>query len=143
MPRYLLDTNILSNLIRDPSGVASEHVRRVGEDAICTSIIAAGELRYGAVKLGAPRLTGRVEALLERIEVLPLLPPVEEVYADVRAELERRGRVIGSNDLWIAAHALATECNVVTANEREFIRVDGLHLENWLSSPPQEASPYA
>ncbi len=131
--RYLLDTNILSDVIRRPDGRISDHIRRVGEGAICTSVVVAGELRYGAAKLGSPRLTERVEGILERIEVVPLAGTADETYGDTRAQLERAGQVIGANDLWIAAHALALGCTVVTANEREFARVEGLPLENWLS----------
>lgn len=136
MTRYLLDTNIISDLIRRPSGVASQHIRRVGEDAICTSLVVAGELRYGAAKVReqSPRLTERVEAILERIEVLPLTDPVDEIYGRIRARLEEARQIIGANDLWIAAHALASNCTIVTANEGEFARVEDLPLENWLQS---------
>ncbi len=132
MTRYLLDTNILSDVARWPDGIASRHIRRVGESSICTSIIVAGELRYGAAKSGSPRITERVEAILELIEVLPLESTVDASYGALRADLERAGSVIGANDLWIAAHALALDCTIVTANEREFRRVRGLPLENWL-----------
>ncbi len=100
MTRYLLDTNILSDLIRRPAGRASEHIRRVGEDAICTSVVVAAELRCGAAKGGSPRLSERVEGILERIEVLPLTSPVDEVYGRIRADLERDRQIIGANDLW-------------------------------------------
>jgi tRNA(fMet)-specific endonuclease VapC len=130
--RYLLDTNIVSDLIRRPNGRASEHVRRVGEAAICTSIVVAAELRYGAVKLGSPRLTERVEAILDRIEVLPITPPTDARYGEIRRGLELRRNVIGNNDLWIAAHALVSGCTIVTDNEDEFARVEGLALENWI-----------
>ena len=137
MTRYLLDTNIISDLIRGPTGLASEHIRRVGERAICTSVIVAGELRYGAAKLGSPRMAERVEAILERIEVLPLAPSVDARYGELRARLERDRNVIGANDLWIAAHALVTECCIVTDNEREFARVEDLPRENWLRPPAE------
>jgi len=130
--RYLLDTNIVSDLIRRPNGVVSEHVRRVGEAAICTSIVVAAELRYGAVKLGSPRLTERVEAILDRMDVLPITPPTDARYGETRRRLELLKNVIGNNDLWIAANALANECTIVTDNVREFARVEGLPCENWL-----------
>ncbi|MQC17877.1 MAG: type II toxin-antitoxin system VapC family toxin [Chloroflexi bacterium] len=132
MTRYLLDTNVLSEVARRPGGTASAHIRRVGEAAICTSIIVAGELRYGAAKSASPRIIERVEAILDLIEVLPLEPAVDAAYGTLRADLERAGNVIGANDLWIAAHALALNCTIVTGNEREFRRVEGLPLENWL-----------
>ncbi|MGE3961331.1 MAG: type II toxin-antitoxin system VapC family toxin [Dehalococcoidia bacterium] len=124
MTRYLLDTNIISDLMRHPSGPAAEQIRRVGEDAIYTSVIVAGELRFGAAKLGSPRMTERVEAILERIEVLPLTLPVDERYGELRARLEPNRNVLGSHDLWIAAHALAADCCIVTDNGREFARVN-------------------
>ena len=132
MPSYLLDTNILSDVIRRPDGIVSRHIERAGEAAICTSVVVAGELRFGAAKSDSPRIKERVDAILGLIEVLPLAPTVDEAYGALRADLERTGSVIGANDLWIAAHALALDCTVVTANEREFRRVEGLPLENWL-----------
>lgn len=132
MPRYLLDTNILSDVVRRPDGVVSRHIERVGESSICTSVIVAGELRYGAAKSGSPRLTERVEAILGLVEVLALDPGVDATYASLRAGLEATRNVIGANDLWIAAHALTLDCTIVTANEREFRRVEELPLENWL-----------
>ena len=132
MTRYLLDTNILSDVIRRPDGIVSRHIERVGEAAICTSVIVAGELRFGAAKSDSPRIKERVEAILGLIEVLALESTVDATYGRIRTDLERTGSVIGANDLWIAAHALALDCTVVTANEREFRRVEGLPLENWL-----------
>jgi tRNA(fMet)-specific endonuclease VapC len=98
----------------------------------CTSIIVAAELRFGALKRGSRALAARIESLLERIEVAPLLPPADSVYADLRASLEKNGKPIGANDMFIAAHALALGCTLVTDNVREFSRVKGLAVENWL-----------
>ena len=131
MTGYLLDTNVLSDLMRDPSGPAAQRLRAVGEDAVATSVVVAGELRYGAARRGSPRLTERVEALLAELPVLPLAPPADAAYARLRAALEEAGTPIGGNDLLIAAHALALGRTVVTANLREFGRVDGLAVENW------------
>ena len=130
--RYLLDANVLSVLVRDPRGPITQRVRDVGEDNVCTSIIVASELRYGAAKKGSVRLLGQLEAVLNVIEVLPLEPPVDVVYGELRAQLEREGQPIGGNDLLIAAHALALGHTVVTDNEREFRRVSELLVENWL-----------
>jgi tRNA(fMet)-specific endonuclease VapC len=130
--RYLLDTNIVSDLIRNPHGVVSTHIRAVGEDSVCTSIVVAAELRYGAAKRGSEQLTARLEAILGRLDVLPLEAPADAVYGRLRARLERRGRPIGGNDLLIAAQALALSHTLVTGNEREFARVEGLAMENWL-----------
>jgi tRNA(fMet)-specific endonuclease VapC len=132
--RYLLDTNILSDLLRNPGGRAVQRVALVGEATICTSIIVACELRYGAAKKGSARLSERVESLLESFEVLPLDKESDRRYAEIRLYLDQRGRPVGPNDLLIAAHALALDLTLVTANVEEFARVPGLRLENWLSS---------
>lgn len=132
MTRYLLDTNIISDLIRNPRGKAAKRIARVGDDAICTSIIVAAELRYGAAKSGSPRIAKAVEALLGEIEVLPFDAPADADYGVLRVALEEAGTPIGSNDLLIAAHARAVDAVVVTANLAEFKRVRGLKVENWL-----------
>jgi tRNA(fMet)-specific endonuclease VapC len=130
--RYLLDTNILSDLVRSPRGRVAGRIREVGEKQVCTSIIVAAELRYGAVKRGASRLSAQLEAVLGAIEVLALEPPADTVYGRLRASLERTGKPIGANDLLIAAHALALRHTIVTNNEREFSRIEDLSVENWL-----------
>jgi tRNA(fMet)-specific endonuclease VapC len=130
--RYLLDTNIVSAMVRDPRGPIAEHIRTVGEKSVCTSVVVAAELRYGATKKGSARLLAQLEAVLTALEVLALETPVDSVYGDVRTQLERAGHPIGGNDLLIAAHALSLEYTVVTDNEREFRRVEGLSVENWL-----------
>ncbi len=134
--RYLLDTNILSDVIRNPSGLVTARIRDVGEAQVCTSIIVAAELRHGAEKRGSPRLKAQVDAVLDRLDILPFKAPADAVYGILRNRLERAGQSIGSNDLLIAAHALTLDCAVVTANEREFARVEGLHCENWLRLAP-------
>ena len=130
--RYLLDTNILSDLVRRPQGRAAGRLARVGDEHVCTSVVVAAELRFGALKARSARLKKQVEAVLVAIEVLALEPPVDEHYARIRARLEKRGEPIGPNDLLIAAQALAAECVLVSANRREFGRVPGLRVENWL-----------
>ena len=130
--RYLLDTNIVSDLIRSPHGRIAEHIRTVGEDQVCTSIIVAAELRYGAAKKGSPRLTAQLEAVLGSLEVLPFEAPADAVYGLIRSRLEQAGTPIGGNDLIIAAQALALDQTLVTDNEGEFLRVDGLRCENWI-----------
>jgi tRNA(fMet)-specific endonuclease VapC len=130
--RFLLDTNVLSDLVRDPRGAISDRIKEVGEQQICTSIVVAAELRYGAAKKGSSRLTTQLEAVLNAIDVVTLEQPVDVVYGGLRARLERAGRSIGANDLLIAAHALALGHTLVTDNVREFSRVDDLRVENWL-----------
>jgi len=129
---YLLDTNILSDLIRHPQGSAAGRIAAVGEVSICTSVVVAAELRYGAAKSGSQKLGERVDLLLSALEVLPLEPPVDRHYAELRDQLTRQGKLIGPNDLLIAAQALAAGLTMVTANVGEFSRVPALALENWL-----------
>ena len=133
MRHYLLDTNILSDLVRNPQGRIAGRIAQVGEETIGTSIIVAAELRYGAAKKGSARLSAQLEQVLGVLEVLPLAPPVDAIYGALRADLERIGQVIGPNDLLIAAQALALGCTLVTDNQSEFSRVQGLRLENWLA----------
>jgi tRNA(fMet)-specific endonuclease VapC len=130
--RYLLDTNVVSDLVRNPQGPVSEHIREVGEALVCTSIIVAAELRYGAAKKGSSRLATQLEALLSALDVLPFETPADAAYGLIRARLEQIGRPIGGNDLLIAAQAVALGYTIVTGNEGEFARIDGLLCENWL-----------
>jgi tRNA(fMet)-specific endonuclease VapC len=130
--RYLLDTNILSDLIRHPQGSIAKRISEVGEDTICSSIVVAAELRFGAAKSGLPKLSDRVDLILSALEILPLEAPADRRYGDIRQHLSSRGIPIGPNDLLIAAHALSLDLAVVTANTREFTRVPGLKVENWL-----------
>jgi tRNA(fMet)-specific endonuclease VapC len=130
--RYLLDTNIVSDLVRNPQGKVAQRIRKVGETQVCTSIVVAAELRYGAAKKGSPRLAAQLEAVLGALEVLPLEPPVDAAYGSLRTRLERAGTPIGANDLLIAAHALALGYTIITDNEKEFARVEDLQLQNWL-----------
>jgi tRNA(fMet)-specific endonuclease VapC len=132
--RYLLDTSIVSALVRDPQGPVTQRLRDVGEKNVCTSIIVAAELRYGATKKESARLSSQLETILSALEVLPLEVPADAAYGEVRTRLEQAGQPIGGNDLLIAAHALALGCVVVTDNQREFERVPGLRVENWLRS---------
>ena len=133
MTRYMLDTNIISDLIKDPQGKAAKRIASAGEDAICTSIIVAAELRYGCAKSGSKRLLKAVEGILGEITVLPFELPADAEYGRIRSELEAAGEPIGGNDLLIAAHARATRTTIVTANTNEFKRVRGLIVENWLA----------
>lgn len=130
--RYLLDTNIVSELLRNPQGRVADRIRDVGEAQVATSIIVAAELRYGAAKKRSPRLTAQVEAVLGAMEVLPLEEPADVVYGALRARLEQEGQQMGGNDLLIAAQAISLGLTLVTGNEREFARVEDLHCENWL-----------
>ncbi len=127
--RYLVDTNIVSDLVRNPQGKVAQRIPKVGETKVCTSIIVAAELRYGAANKGSARLAAQLEAVLGVLgapEGLPLEPPVDAT------RLEQAGTPIGANDLLIAAHALALGYTIITDNEKEFARVEDLQLQNWL-----------
>jgi tRNA(fMet)-specific endonuclease VapC len=131
---FLLDTNIVSDLVRHPHGRIAARIAEVGERQVCTSIIVAAELRYGAARKASPRLTAQLESVLGAIEVLAFEPPADVAYGALRTQLETKGRPIGANDMLIAAHALALRHTLVTDNTREFAHVPGLPLENWLRS---------
>ncbi len=133
--RYLLDTNIVSALLREPQGAVAQPICRVVEQAVFTSIMVAGELGFGVAKRGSPRLLDQVDKILDAIDVQAFESPADEEYARLRLELETLGTPSGPNDLLIAAQALASSAVLVTANQREFERVTGLTVENWLASP--------
>jgi tRNA(fMet)-specific endonuclease VapC len=130
--RYLLDTNIVSNLVRNPHGRVADRIKAIGEPNICTSIIVAAELRYGATKKASPRLSAQVQAVLGAIDTVPLDSPADEIYGSIRTQLELAGTPIGGNDLLIAAQVIALDHTLVTDNDKEFARIDGLRVENWL-----------
>ncbi len=132
MAGYLLDANIVSALMRSPYGWLSERVARAGEANVVTSIIVAAELRFGALKKGSSRLVREVREVLLRLDAKPFEASADEHYSRLRTALERAGAPIGANDMLVAAHALALDATLVTDNEREFSRVEGLRLENWL-----------
>lgn len=135
-PLWMLDTNALSELIRDPRGPVMQRLSDVAPDVVCTSIVVACELRFGAQRKGSAVLTERVNALLDAMMVLPLDEPADAHYADIRATLERAGTPIGSHDMLIAAHARSLALTLVTHKLREFQRVPGLKLEDWLAPSP-------
>lgn len=128
----MLDTNVISDLLRRPDGRAAKRIANVGQDAICVSIITAAELRYGCAKKGSAKLLAYVEAVLQNVQILALDPPSDAEYGRIRARLEAAGKTIGPNDLLIAAHACAVGATLVTANTSEFSRVRGLQVENWV-----------
>jgi tRNA(fMet)-specific endonuclease VapC len=128
----MLDTNIVSELARNPQGAVAKRIADVGPDTICVSIVTAAELRYGCAKKGSPRLLAQIEAILGSMQILALDVPADTEYGGIRAELEAAGKPIGPNDLFIAAHAYALEAVLVTANVSEFSRIRALKVENWL-----------
>jgi tRNA(fMet)-specific endonuclease VapC len=131
---FLLDTNIVYDLVRRPQGQVALKIAATGEELVATTIIVAAELRYDAFKKGSSRLSAQLNVILGALNVLALEPPVDEVYGSLRAALEKAGRLVRPNDLLIAAQTLALRMTLVTDNEREFRRIDGLRVENWLRS---------
>ena len=130
--KYLLDANIISNLVRFPTGVVFEQLNKIGYENVFTSIIVTAGIKFGVEKNGSRELALKVNAVLSRIPVASFEAPADEFYAKTRAHLEKLRNTIGPNDLLIASHALAIGAIIVTNNEREFARVPGLKVENWL-----------
>ncbi|MDR2947518.1 MAG: type II toxin-antitoxin system VapC family toxin [Candidatus Adiutrix sp.] len=131
-PRYMLDTNICIYIQRHkpPSVLARFEALKPGQAVI--SVVTWGELQYGAAKSReSERVTKLLRELSSLVPVLPMPPDCGKFYGRVRADLEKSGLPIGNNDLWIAAHALASGLTLVTNNTKEFERVLPLKLENW------------
>ncbi len=129
--QYLLDTNVVSHLVRRPDSHLAHRVSALEPGSFGISVIVAAELRYGAVRRGSPRLTGQLEAILSVIDVLPLEEPVDRHYGAIRTHLERIGQPIGHNDLLIAAHTRALSATLITNNVGEFRHVPSLLVEDW------------
>ncbi len=131
--RYLLDTNIVAELIKNPQGIVAKKMAISKlEKYCCTSIIVACELRYGAMKKQSSKLSFNVEQVLNSLPILSLETTLLDDYAHARVQLEKEGLPIGQHDLLIAAHAVSLGLIIVTANEREFLRLENLTIENWL-----------
>ena len=129
--RFMLDSDTCIYLRRRrPAEVVRRFAALEPGEAVI-SVIAYGELRYGAEKHGMQRSIDTLDEFVALVPVEPLPPSAAVVYGSIRATLERRGETIGNNDLWIAAHALTAGLTLVTNNEREFRRVPGLSVENW------------
>jgi tRNA(fMet)-specific endonuclease VapC len=131
-PRYLLDTNICIYIARKKPERVLRHFDKVSLGKAAISVITYGELIFGATK--SSRREASLETLREFVRLVPPLPMPEkagEAYGFIRADLEARGEPIRANDLWIAAHAMASGLTLVTNNEKEFRRVRGLKVQNW------------
>lgn len=129
---WLLDTNVISHAVRYHTGSAATMMHEAPLDTVGTSIVVVAELRFGCARSSSFRLRQQVEAVLEGLEIVGWNEPCDSIYAALRADLERRGALIGPMDMLIAAHALALDAVLVTDNEREFRRVAGLKVENWI-----------
>lgn len=128
---YLLDANVWIDALRGSDPNVIRRMNNVIADDVRLSSIVLGELRLGVKKRGSAKQYRQVEVLAGSYELVGVGDPVAEYYADIRFELESIGQPIGSNDLWIAAQALANDLVLVTANDGEFSRVPSLKLENW------------
>lgn len=131
-PVFMLDTNAVSDAVKNPTGPVARHLSNLLPGQAVISVIVEGELRYGIAKACATSLEKRVNALLTLMETDSIDDVVAKRYGLLRAYLAGQGTPIGMNDLWIAAHALERGLILVTDNESEFRRVPGLAIENWL-----------
>ena len=132
--QYMLDTNIVSAMVRNPHGALAHKLSVIDTSTLCISIIVAAEIRFGLVKGVAKQMQLQIEATLETIDILPLTAPADTHYGEIRSYLEKRGQPISANDLFIAAHARSLNLTLVSNNTREFERVPGLKLEDWLAT---------
>jgi tRNA(fMet)-specific endonuclease VapC len=135
-PVWMLDTNILSHAIRYPRGPLAVRIQQLSAQtggALCTSLVVACELSFGAEKVGSINLVSKIETMLQFVPSKKIDHDVVQHYATIRTHLEKAGTPFGPNDTLIAAHALALDCTLVTDNETEFRRVPGLRVENWLT----------
>lgn len=133
--RWLLDTNILSAIIKNPTGSSAKKamaIARAQPGQLVTSVVVECELAFGAHRIGSPALVEKISQLLQLIAPQPFGQDGVGHYANIRTQLEKSGTPIGPNDTFIAAHALALGATLVTDNEAEFRRVPGLQVENWL-----------
>ena len=133
MIRYLLDTNICIYIIKQHPKQVIEHLRTLLVGDVAISVITLAELEYGAAKSSRPEQNREaLIAFTAPLEVLPFDDNASLHYGEIRAELERSGMVIGAMDMLIAAHALSRSLKLVTNNSREFQRIHGLDIENWV-----------
>jgi tRNA(fMet)-specific endonuclease VapC len=131
--KYLLDTDTVSHLVRGSSETLIKRATKLGVDEAAISVVTRGELAYGAaLKPLKTQLRATFDRILGALNVLPLGAEVGIHYGEIRAALRAAGQPIGPNDLWIAAHARALKLTLVTHNVREFQRVPGLKVEDWL-----------
>ena len=132
MLRYMLDTDICIYLAKDRYPQVTARFERLKPDQPVMSAITYGELQFGANKSSQrSRTVSQLAELIQYIPVESVTSSVGQAYGEIRATLERQGRSIGNNDMWIAAHAMAMNVTLATNNEREFLRVTGLSVENW------------
>lgn len=132
--KYLLDTNICIYIRQNRPPKVQARFKRLKPGEAVLSVITYGELVYGVQK--SQQKPKALQQLAELTQLLPVIALPEDtgyIYGEFRAALEKQGQVIGNNDLWIAAHAKAANLTLVTNNEREFKRISGLKIQNWVS----------
>jgi tRNA(fMet)-specific endonuclease VapC len=131
-PRYLLDTNICIYIAKHQPPEVKARFERLKPGQLVMSAITYGELYYGACKSSQrAKALAQLAELVQDIPVENLDSTAARAYGEIRATLEEKGRLIGNNDLWIGAHAMALNVTLTTNNEREFKRIAGLSVENW------------
>lgn len=131
--RYLLDTNICIYIAKYNPPCVRERFTRHPASELAMSVITLGELRFGAEKSQArEQAMAVIDELTNMMNIEALTDDVTEHYGAIRAALQKSGQIIGNNDLWLAAHARSQDWVLVTNNEKEFLRVDGLRVENWV-----------
>jgi tRNA(fMet)-specific endonuclease VapC len=131
--KFLLDTDTFSVAARDGSAELLSRLEGESLDDIALSVVTVGEIEFGLSKrMPPPRIAARIVAMRQSFRILTLDERAASAYGRLRQQLQSQGIPIGPNDLWIAAHALSEDLTVVTGNTREFARVPGLRVENWL-----------
>ena len=136
MPRYMLDTDTCSYIMKRSHPTVLKRVQTVPVSDVCMSVITKAELLYGVeVSPRRAQAAAALAAFLPYVEALDFVDDAALHYAEIRADLKRRGAQIGANDLFIAAHARALGLTLVTNNTAEFERVSKLKLDNWTRPP--------
>lgn len=131
---YLLDTNICIYIAKQKPLSVLKKFQQLNVGQVGMSMITYGELFYGAQKSQSHKKTHEIlEGIIQFIPTLPLPPEIGKHYGEIRAMLEQKGKLIGNNDLWIAAHALSINTTLVTNNVKEFSRIPKLKVENWVN----------
>jgi tRNA(fMet)-specific endonuclease VapC len=130
--RYMLDTDICIYLAKNRYPQVTARFERLNPEQPVMSAITYGELQYGANKSAErSRTLSQLAELIQYIPVESISSSAAQAYGEIRATLEKQGQVIGNNDIWIAAHAMALDVTLATNNDREFLRVTDLSVENW------------
>jgi tRNA(fMet)-specific endonuclease VapC len=132
-PHFMLDTNICIYIAKHQPPQVKSRFERFQPGQLIMSVVTCGELHFGSSKSSqSDRAMFMLKELIQDIPVEPLDYAAGQAYGEIRAALEKRGRPIGNNDLWIAAHAMASRVTLVTNNKREFRRIPNLAVENWV-----------